>query len=149
MTTGLLTETPLAVYSPLESPAKPADDNGHGSRAGAGVGQWDGILAELTRLRELEPDWDGQGADAPNAENLDRALAWVQEMSDRQRALPPSKVVPGVAGEVHLVWQGPGFYLEAEISKPGQVEWLSAVEGQPTRQWKTDTGTLWLVGPVF
>lgn len=149
MSTGLLAETPLTVFSPLASPTHQADGHGHSLKTGPEAGYWEGVLAELARLRVLEEDWDGQGADAPAAGNLNRAQAWVEEMRGRERALPPSKVVPGAAGEVSLVWQSPGFYLEAEISTPNQVEWLFAVEGQPTRQWKTDTGTLWLVGPVF
>ena len=109
---------------------------------------WDRTLNDLLRLRGLEDNWDGQGATAPNPANVDAATAWIQQMRRWERALPPARVVPGVLGEVHVVWQREAVYLDAEISDPHQVEWLLSLPGEPTRQWKTDLAQTWLVGLV-
>jgi len=109
---------------------------------------WQRTHDDLLRLRNLEDDWDGQGASAPNPANVDAAMAWVQRMRRWERALPPARVVPGVLGQVHLVWQHGSLYLDAEISDAQQVEWLLSLPPQPARQWKTDLAQTWLVGLV-
>jgi hypothetical protein len=107
--------------------------------------RWDGILADLRRLRCLEDDWDGQGARALDPANVDRAIAWVEDMRRWHRALPPTHVLPGTLGEVVLEWRGDAFHLAAEISTPSQVEWLLNIPGQPIKQWETDTRCPWIV----
>ena len=107
--------------------------------------QWDRIVGDLLRLRELSDDWDGQGSRALDATNVDRALAWVEDMRQWPGALPPSSVAPGTQGELVLEWRGDAFHLAAEISDPSQVEWLLAVPGQPIKQWDTDFRSLWIV----
>ncbi|MBI3461648.1 MAG: hypothetical protein HY000_01105 [Planctomycetes bacterium] len=112
--------------------------------------RWDRIIDELLRLRSFQDDWDGQGAAAPNPANVDSAIEWVQQMGRYPQAIPPTQVVPGVAGELLLVWQGTGqgqpFFLEAEICTPRQVEWMLAVSGQPSKQWVTERDSLYFVG---
>ncbi len=138
----------LTLFSPLGSlPAVSEAVHSNGSSS-FGEDRWDQLLTELSRFRDLEDDWDGQGAAALEHMNVESAITWVEHMRGDDKAEPPNRVVAGVAGEVYLVWQESGFLLEAEISKPDQVEWLLAVDGQPTRQWKTDNSTLWLVGRV-
>lgn len=150
MTSIMLSEARVSLLSPLTEPER----TGAASREEESPpadrqreAPWNRILDDLLRLRSLEDDWDGQGASPPDAANVDSALAWVREMSRYPQALPPSQVVPGVNGEVLLVWQGESLYLEAEISRPEEVEWLLATPGQPTRQWKTDRSLAWLVVP--
>jgi hypothetical protein len=89
-------------------------------------------------LRNLEDDWDGQGAIAIVPANLDSALAWVEQMRRWERAIPPSQVAPGVDGSVSVLWQSEGLYLEAEICQPNEVGWMLAVPGYPNRHWRTD-----------
>lgn len=139
---------PLTLFSPLTSSPATWDSASFNGSSAIGQDRWSQLLGELIRFRELEEDWDGQGASTPERANLESAMSWVSHMRGDDKAKPPSRVVAGVAGEVYLVWQESGFLLEAEISKPDQVEWLLAVDGQPTRQWKTDNSTLWLVGRV-
>ena len=109
---------------------------------------WKQIADELGRMRGLKDDWDGQGASAPRPENVEAAEKWVQEMRSYAQAIPPSQVVPGVAGEVLLIWQRHGFYLEAEITKPAQVEWMLSIPGQPNKHWVTNGSVCYFVGSL-
>jgi hypothetical protein len=101
---------------------------------------WEHVLEELARLGKLTGDWDGQGALPPAPANLERALAWVKEMSRWPDALLPTHIFPGTTGEVVLEWRGESFHLIAEIGEPGRIEWLLRQPGQPARQWDTDAG---------
>ena len=99
---------------------------------------WGQLLEELQRIRGLGDDWDGQGAEAPSAANVDWAREWVRQMRRYPQAIPPSKAVPGVAGEVYLEWRGASFYLVAELSAPAGVEWMLSAPGEPNRHWVTE-----------
>jgi hypothetical protein len=110
--------------------------------------KWHQINDELARIRELKDDWDGQGASAPVVENVEAAVKWLREMRSYPQAIPPSQIVPGVTGEVLFVWQKHAFFLEAEISKPNQVEWTLAVSGQPNKHWVTNGSVCYFVGSL-
>ena len=99
---------------------------------------WQRVIEELQRIATLTDDWDGQGAEAPAHEAVDWAMDWVREMRRYRHALPPSRAVPGVAGEVYLEWQGESFYVVAEITSPARVEWTLSLPGQPNRHWLTE-----------
>jgi hypothetical protein len=131
----------------LTIPLVPANDttNDHSTRSPEDEAQWERLLNELLRLGKLEHDWDGQGAEAVAGTNVDRAVHWVKEMRRWQRALPPSRVLPGTTGEVILEWRAPSFYLAAEISTPAQLDWLLDLPGQPLQQWQTDARGPWIV----
>jgi hypothetical protein len=105
----------------------------------------DRVLDELRRLRGLGDDWDGQGALDLDPANVDRAIAWVEDMRRWHRALPATHVLPGTLGEVVLEWRGKGFHLAAEIASPERVEWLLNLPGQPIKQWETDARGPWIV----
>jgi hypothetical protein len=106
---------------------------------------WDRLTDDLLRFRRLENDWDGQGADAPAPANVDAALAWLRQSRQWPRAVPPSRIVPGVAGEVIVEWQTGGLVLVAELNQPTQVEWVLVTPGRPNRHWTTSTDLPWLV----
>ncbi len=99
---------------------------------------WKQIIDQLLCIRQLEEDWDGQGAAAPAAAVVDRALEWVGQMRRHPRAIPPSQAVAGVQGEVYLEWQSGAFYLVAEIPSPTRVEWMLVLEGQTNQHWVTE-----------
>ena len=112
----------------------------------ATIAKWNVVIGELLRMRALADDWDGKGASAPKAENVDTAIIVVQRMQAYASAIPPSQAVPGVSGEVLLVWQNEGLFLEAEICSADQIEWMSSANGQPTRHWTTDAAVPCFVG---
>lgn len=125
----------------LVSPIIPSGDSGRAETpASSSPGVWQRVIEELQRMGKLLDDWDGQGAQAPLRETVDWALDWVGQMRQYRQALPPSRPVPGVAGEVYLEWQGASFYVVAEITSPARVEWMLSVPGQSSRQWLTEGG---------
>lgn len=126
-------------------PGLAANTTPNGAEALGADPQWDRIIAELLRLRNLPPGWDGQGATALDPANVDPAIAWVKAMRAWERALPPTRAVPGVTGEVILEWRGGTFYLAAEIAYPTQIEWVLTIRGQDTKQWETDGRCTWIV----
>ena len=99
---------------------------------------WQRVIEELQRIGTLTDDWDGQGAEALPRETVDWAVEWVEQMRHYRQALPPSRAVPGVAGELYLEWQGELFYVVAEITSPARVEWTLSVPGQSNRHWLTE-----------
>lgn len=148
MAPAVLSDVQISLIRPLVA-AEEATSSAPPARAATPfTDAWDRTLKELLGLRSLQEDWDGQGASPPSPANVDGAEAWVERMRRWERAWPPARVVPGVLGEVHLVWQQAGLYLDAEIADGQQVEWLLSLPGQPARQWKTDLAQTWLVGPV-
>ncbi|MCY2987013.1 MAG: hypothetical protein NTY19_03985 [Planctomycetota bacterium] len=119
--------------SPISSLSTPAD--------------WQRVIEELQRIGMLTEDWDGQGAEAPPRETVDWAVDWVEQMRDYCQALPPSRAVPGIVGEVYLEWQGESFYVVAEITSPARVEWTLSLPGQPNRHWLTEGRLSYFLSP--
>jgi hypothetical protein len=144
MAVPALADARISLASPLVVEAGPSGA-APGAPADPGAAQWDRILDELRRLRDLEDDWDGQGARALDPANMDQAIAWVEDMRRWRRALPPTRVLPGTLGEVVLEWRGDTFHLAAEISSPSRLEWLLSLPGQPIKQWETDARGPWIV----
>jgi hypothetical protein len=105
------------------------------------------LLAELQGIRALGADWNGQGAEAPSAANVDWASDWVRQMRRYPQAIPPSRAVPGVSNAVYLEWRGTSFYLVAEISSPDRVEWMLSVPGELNRHWVTEGGLPYFLSP--
>ena len=100
---------------------------------------WHNAFAQLQALYHLEDDWDGQGAEAPKASNLEAAVAWARRM--QSSLLPPSRIIAGVCGEVSFLWQTADFYLEGEIDTPTKIERLLSIPGQAVEQWETRLAT--------
>jgi hypothetical protein len=140
-----LADARISLASPLvaEPPAVTTAPDAFPSPAAEA--RWEHVLEQLRRLRRLPDDWDGQGAQALDPANVDRALAWVEDMRRWHRALPPTHVLPGTLGEVVLEWRGEAFHLAAEISTTSRVEWLLNIPGQPIKQWETDPRRPWIV----
>ena len=108
---------------------------------------WQPLIEELERMRTLGTDWDGQGAKPPAPESLSWALDWVRQMRQYRQAIPPSRAVPGVGGELYLEWQSESFYIVAEIASPGRVEWTLSAPGQANRHWLTEGRLPYFLSP--
>jgi hypothetical protein len=70
------------------------------------------LLDELSRLQELDEDWDLDGAHRIDEEAI-RSAAWLVRMVEktaRQRGLPwsPPEIGPVPDGSVALTWEGDG-----------------------------------------
>jgi len=105
------------------------------------VDEWNRCRATLFSFLALEDDWNCGGAAVPSPLNVYSTIAWLQKLQELA-SVPPPEAVPGMNGEVSLVWQGDHYYLEAEISSPDRIDWMLAIPGQTTRHWKTP-------GPLF
>ena len=90
------------------------------------------VVAERDRRLVGRPG--GGGA----AQNRGLGVEWVGQLRQYRQALPPSRAVPGVTGEVYLEWQGESFYVVAEITSAARVEWTLSLPGQPDCHWLTE-----------
>lgn len=94
------------------------------------VRQWDAVIDELLAARQLEDDWDGQGAKAPTAEAVDTALR-VAIRLQRGTVVPPDDFGSGVNGVITLGWHSGVGSMVIEVSSPLRVEgyrWSKADE---------------------
>lgn len=96
--------------------------------------QWKEALKVLTRLAYLEPDWDGEDAEAPDTEIIDSCIALFIELS-RRGMQAPTRVEPTPEGGLIVEWGSPNYYLEVEIGEPFRGE-VMAIEGDaPAIHW--------------
>ena len=94
--------------------------------------QWRQAFAWIESLRLLRQNWDGDGASPPSSLCVATALRTLN-MSRIANDFPPSRIVPGLDGAIIIEWHRPNYYLEAEISEPGTVEWMEKLNNQPAR----------------
>jgi hypothetical protein len=85
------------------------------------TGSWPQLIDDVLALRNLRDDWDGQGAEGPDAAVADGALKFAR---DFQSAQMPSadRVIAGVNGTIFFEWHGSGGYLEIEVTAPDRAE---------------------------
>jgi hypothetical protein len=143
-----LLDTRVSLIGPLAETPGTDGTNGEGTSSSQPQQPWNQLIDNLLRIRRLDTDWDGQGAEPPTAANADRALEWLHQMRRHAQAIPPSRIVPGVQGEVYLEWQGESLYLVAEIAEPSRIEWTLALPGQPNKHWVTEGPIPYFVGPA-
>jgi hypothetical protein len=92
--------------------------------------KWGAVIDELLAARQLEDDWDGQGAKAPTAEAVDTALRLAIYLRGRN-TVPPDDFGPGVNGVMTLGWHSGARSMVIEVSSPLRVEgyrWAKADE---------------------
>ena len=92
---------------------------------------WKKSIDALLAIRELEDDWDGQGAPTPTAEVVDSAMILAVQLR-RCGIRPPTTTLQGVAGEVFFEWQWPdSTTLTLEVEAPFEARLIrSTREGQ-------------------
>jgi hypothetical protein len=115
------------------------------------VEKWKQCIAKLLSFLALEDDWNSAGAAAPAPMNVYSAVTWlheIQQRSDLGWIIQPPQAVPGVNGEVLLVWQDPSCYLEVEINDPARLEWMLTSPGQPPQHWTTPARVSLIGGSV-
>jgi hypothetical protein len=146
MNPSLLDSSEVRLIAPLLPNGAKADPEAV-RNGGTNSDAWERLREELQGVRALGDDWDGQGAEAPSAANVDWASDWVRQMRRYPQAIPPSRAVPGVSSEVYLEWRGASFYLVAEISSPARVEWMLSVPGEQNRHWVTEGSLPYFLSP--
>ena len=94
---------------------------------------WDERLRDLARLGELEDDWDGLGASAPEQEALRRALLLVKtlEATGSPPCPPPSRVMALPDGAILLEWQNGSSYFEIEVGPDYEEVFMQELGSRP------------------
>ncbi len=82
---------------------------------------WAPLIGELLRIRNLEDDWDGEGAEAPHPSLVDGAITLAQclEVSGTPLA---DRVIASVNGTIYFEWHTPLGYQEIEVTSPLDAE---------------------------
>ena len=82
---------------------------------------WDSIIDELLRMRELQDDWDGEGSVAPEKALVDDVTSYTY-WRKKANELAPARVVATVNGTICLEWTINGLFIEYEFVEPDRVE---------------------------
>jgi hypothetical protein len=94
---------------------------------------WSAITDELLRIRNLQDDWDGEGAEAPQIDLVDGAIALAQMLKSKNVA-PPDRVHASVNGTVYFEWYSPRGYCEIEVLSPITAELRFVRKGSNTTE---------------
>jgi len=127
----------------------PSEANGRHVRAGtlqknalnneglpASDAAWLAMLEKLKSFRELEDDWDGQGAHGPSEDVVNSAIDLLEIIRYEGELPAPSAVAPSPDGSVLIVWQEQdGMYCEVEVVRPSFAEVMLKLPGQETLHW--------------
>jgi hypothetical protein len=92
------------------------------------VRTWSQLIDDLLTLRDLEEDWDCQGAAAPHPAVVDGSITLAQHFQAK-KIVPADRVIAGVSGTVFFEWHSSGGYLEIEVTTPDQAECRSVKQG--------------------
>jgi len=82
---------------------------------------WDTIIDELLRMRELQDDWDGEGSIAPQKALVDDVTSFAY-WRKQENELPPDRIVATVNGTICFEWYVDGFFREFEFVAPDVLE---------------------------
>jgi hypothetical protein len=98
---------------------------------------WDQLTNDLLRIRNVERDWDGLGAEAPDAALVDYAIDLLKKLRRADELRPLTRIVATPAGTVLFEWQCDDGYVEAEIVRPDRAEWMLERPGERPVHWMT------------
>lgn len=111
--------------SPDSYPTRALDQTGLTEPTFVSGPSWDDLIGQVSRMRNLEDDWDGQGAEAPHTSLIDAAIRLLQSLQRAKDCPAPNRVVAGVNGTVVLEWHTPLGYEEIEVVTPSTAEYRS------------------------
>ena len=89
---------------------------------------WRTMLQQFDQLYALQEGWDGDDAEAPDADVLDSVVQLLNTLFDREFP-PPNRIVPSLQGGVVIEWRSEKRYLEIEIEDPYCGEVMDVREG--------------------
>ena len=83
--------------------------------------RWQDVFHDLSKLRNLKEDWDGDGAQVPDPEIL--VSTWHLLVAKWQASIrAPDRVMPTIDGSIIVEWQENDGLIEYEIDEPGSAE---------------------------
>ena len=88
------------------------------------------LVARVQSFRNLGADWDGYGAEAPSAEIVDLAFDAITAFD--HRGCLPTRVMPGVANDIAMLWERDGFRSLLEITLDGWEWSIEYADGRET-----------------
>ena len=93
--------------------------------------KWRRVIDTLLALRNLGPDWDGEGATAPFPEIVDSAITLIK-MREFRDAMPgpPSRISPINDGRIVLEWQYFGCYQSIRFDSPSKAKSMFEAPGK-------------------
>lgn len=88
----------------------------------------DALIQEIQDFSYFPNNWDGEGGCAANPESLDNAIRFALAMPD---TLPEPMLMAN--GNIGLLWDFEGFYLDIEFIAGYRVAYFSEIEGCKTK----------------
>ncbi len=107
--------------------------NGKAPSRSHSTATWAQLIDRLRSLRDLEDDWDGQGALAPCAAFIDGAITLAQQF-EANHSMPADFAIAGANGTVFLEWRLAAGFLEIEIAAPDHAEGRWVRNGSETTE---------------
>lgn len=102
--------------------------------------RWRKAFRDLQRCDGLAVDWDGEGGVPPDARVLFVARSQLTRWYESSHNSPPVRILPTSSGSILIEWQEPNHYVEAEITKSGEIEWMRIDGDAPATHWVTHKG---------
>lgn len=99
---------------------------------------WGKAFLDLRAYGALASDWDGEGGLPPDPNVLSVASTLLaQWRRSSSRSLPPVRILPTSGGTILIEWQDSNRYMEAEITRSGEIEWMRIDGHEPAEHWIT------------
>ncbi len=112
---------------------EPAEQTAHDA------GPWEPTVREIVDFQNLGDNWDGCSAKPPSRQLLESAIGLAYVFLEKG-VPPPSRVAPGLEGEVIFEWQeADGTYTDVEVVRPFFAEVMHIEPGKPARHWTLPT----------
>ena len=96
------------------------------------------LIARVQGFGALPDDWDGHGASAPSADIIDLAFDALTLLN--HKGCLPTKVMPGVADDVGMLWERTGYRAILEVSLDGWDWSIEYHDGRLDNQYFEATG---------
>ena len=82
------------------------------------------LVAEILAYRDLQPDWDGEGGDAPSQEAINEALRFLDFVKPDTKA----KGTVSGDGEVGVYWRRPGAFIDVSFYGDGKIYYYARID---------------------
>ena|SRR3989338_4956505 len=84
---------------------------------------WNDKFNDLNNLFELEDNWDGEGAIAPDPGIISAANALLSKIKFENRIIPPTRITASLDGTVFIDWENVDSREQLEFLSPDEAEW--------------------------
>lgn len=99
------------------------------------VDNWASTERLLVDVSQLDDNWDGEGADAPNFEIIETAYKLLTLMQSQNHPTP-TQISATLLGGIVVYWRVDDVYIEAEINESNLVEWMQTEPNEQPKYWE-------------